>query len=195
MLLITLALLSYSIILVVIASILSLYCHSIGYTSDNFERGVYPISFPRLKYRFNYWLICIHFPVSEQELILSVPALVIILLLVDDAEFSSSFLAAYSLTMINILSYLERSGSSFWRIACALTLISNLKLWIVIIAITVLIHYLVQFSFFPTNQRFNKSFSFTFYNSNSVSFSINISVFMPFTYQVLLLRSILFVAQ
>ena len=107
--------------------------------------------------------------------------------------FSPSFLAAYSLTMINILTYLERSGSSFWRSASALTLISNLKLWIVIIAFPVLIHYLVQFSFFPTNMRFNKSFSFTFYNSNSVSFSINITVFMPFTYQVLLLRSILFV--
>ena len=104
--------------------------------------------------------------------------LVISLLLVDDAEFSPSFLAAYSLTMINILTYLERSGSgsisgsrsfgSFWRSASALTLISNLKLWIVIIAFPVLIHYLVQFSFFPTNMRFNKSFSFTFYNSNSV---------------------------
>ena len=34
--------------------------------------------------------------------------LVISLLLVDDAEFSPSFLAAYSLTMINILIYLER---------------------------------------------------------------------------------------
>jgi hypothetical protein len=42
--------------------------------------------------------------------------------------------------------------------------------------------------------RFNKSFGITFYNSTSVSFSINITVFMPFTYQVLLLRSILFVA-
>ena len=36
--------------------------------------------------------------------------LVISLLLVDDAEFSPSFLAAYSLTMINILTYLERGN-------------------------------------------------------------------------------------
>ena len=121
--------------------------------------------------------------------------LVTMLLILDDAEFSPSFLAAYSLTMINILTYLERSGSSFWRSSSnsALAKISNLKLWIVIIASLATIHYLVQFSFFPTNMRFNKSFSFTFYISNSVSFSINITVFMPFTYQVLLLRSILFV--
>jgi hypothetical protein len=42
--------------------------------------------------------------------------LVISLLLVDDAEFSPSFLAAYSLTMINILTYLERGNKIIYDI-------------------------------------------------------------------------------
>ena len=39
-------------------------------TSDNFECGFYSILTSSLRYRFNYWMIIIHFLIFEQELIL-----------------------------------------------------------------------------------------------------------------------------
>ena len=40
-------------------------------TSDNFECGFYSILTSSLRYRFNYWMIIIHFVIYEQELILA----------------------------------------------------------------------------------------------------------------------------
>ena len=53
-----------------IFSITSL-CGILSSTSSNFECGFYPILTSYLRYRFNYWLILIHFLISEQELILA----------------------------------------------------------------------------------------------------------------------------
>ena len=39
--------------------------------SNNFECGFYSIIISSLRYRFNYWLILFHFPISEQESILA----------------------------------------------------------------------------------------------------------------------------
>ena len=44
---------------------------SISSISNNFECGFYSIIISSLKYRFNYWLILFHFPISEQESILA----------------------------------------------------------------------------------------------------------------------------
>ena len=40
-------------------------------TPDNFERGFYSIPTSPLRYRSNYRMIIIHFPISEQESILA----------------------------------------------------------------------------------------------------------------------------
>jgi NADH:ubiquinone oxidoreductase subunit 3 (subunit A) len=40
-------------------------------TSDNFKCGFYSILTSSLRYRFNYWMIIIHFVIYEQELILA----------------------------------------------------------------------------------------------------------------------------
>ena len=40
-------------------------------TSENFECGFYSITSSLMRYRYNYWMIIIHFIISEQESILS----------------------------------------------------------------------------------------------------------------------------
>ena len=119
--------------------------------------------------------------------------LVISLPLVDDAESGLSFLAAYSLTMISILTYLEAAAAliALRSVPLSPLYLTSIKLRIVIIALMYVMPWLVQFPFFPTNMRFNKLFGLTFHNSNPVSFTINITIFMPFTHQVLLPRALI----
>ena len=40
-------------------------------TSENFECGFYSLISSLMRYRYNYWIIIIHFIIFEQELILS----------------------------------------------------------------------------------------------------------------------------
>ena len=56
-------------LLSMIFSIRSVY-GILSMTSENFERGSYPLLNTNIRYRFNYWFIIIHFLVFEQELIL-----------------------------------------------------------------------------------------------------------------------------
>ena len=53
-------------------SCLSFLC-SVAFSSIsiNFECGFYSIIISSLRYRFNYWFILFHFPISEQESILA----------------------------------------------------------------------------------------------------------------------------
>ncbi len=62
----------YVSIIFILSSIFSvgLFGSIISLSSDNFECGFYPILRSMLKYKFNYWMITIHFLISEQELIL-----------------------------------------------------------------------------------------------------------------------------
>lgn len=62
----------YMFILYIISCIFSLITLSglLSSTSLNFEGGFYPVLNEKIRYRFNYWLITIHFVIFEIELLL-----------------------------------------------------------------------------------------------------------------------------
>ena len=65
---------SFHILLLFLLSLIpSINLCSVAFSSisNNFECGFYSIIISSLRYRFNYWLILFHFPISEQESILA----------------------------------------------------------------------------------------------------------------------------
>ena len=71
-------------------------------TSDNFECGFYSILTSSLRYRFNYWMIIIHFLIFEQELIL---ALLWIFSITINLNSNHSCLLLLSILFIELLLY------------------------------------------------------------------------------------------
>ena len=65
-------------------------------TSLNFEGGFYPVLNSVIRYRFNYWMITIHFVLFEIELLLS------ILYLFSYQTFHSSILLLFLFIMLLI---------------------------------------------------------------------------------------------
>ena len=65
----------YVIILLILSLIFSIcICGKItSSTSVNFKCGFYSITSSLMRYRYNYWMILIHFIISEQESMLSLP--------------------------------------------------------------------------------------------------------------------------
>ena len=63
----------YVLFLFLLSLIPSINLCSVAFSSisNNFECGFYSIIISSLRYRFNYWLILFHFPISEQESILA----------------------------------------------------------------------------------------------------------------------------
>jgi len=63
----------YSLFLLTLSLIFSIMlCGKIvSSTSENFECGFYSITSSLMRYRYNYWMIIIHFIISEQESMLS----------------------------------------------------------------------------------------------------------------------------
>jgi NADH:ubiquinone oxidoreductase subunit 3 (subunit A) len=73
MLILIIGTLIYVILLVVLSSIFSMSIIGTlsSSSSDNYECGFYSIMSSSLKYRFNYWLIVLHFVLFEQELFIA----------------------------------------------------------------------------------------------------------------------------
>lgn len=83
--------------------------------SNNFECGFYSIIISSLRYRFNYWLILFHFPISEQESILAtllvygiqtlnsnwIIIILYIISFIDSWFFNISLYSWFSLSLIN----------------------------------------------------------------------------------------------
>lgn len=63
----------YIILLIIVSMLFSISLCGIinSCTSDLFECGFYSIILTTIKYKFNYWMICFHFMLFEQELIIA----------------------------------------------------------------------------------------------------------------------------
>ena len=88
----------YLMILYLLSCLFSLVTLSglLSSTSTNFEGGFYPVINSLIRYRFNYWLIVIHFVIFEIELLL------ILLYLFSYQTFNSSILLLVLLVMLYI---------------------------------------------------------------------------------------------
>ncbi len=86
----------YFVILYMISCLFSLVTLSglLSSTSLNYESGYYPVLSSNIRYRFNYWLITVHFVIFEIELLL------VLLYLFSSQTFNSTILL---LTLLGFL--------------------------------------------------------------------------------------------